>query len=82
MRPLTAYTTFKDFNVRNFVVVRPHDPDIVPFVNGKSKGWCCQGKGEWIFQDGEGSMVGSREEMIKFKWMTSIWGLLKWQVEM
>jgi hypothetical protein len=27
-------------------------------------------------------MVGSREEMIKFKWMTSIWGLLKWQVEM
>jgi hypothetical protein len=38
MRPLTAYTTFKDFNVRNFVVVRPHDPDIVPFVNGKSKG--------------------------------------------
>ncbi len=31
MRPLTAYTTFKDFNVKKFVVVRPHDHDLVPF---------------------------------------------------
>jgi hypothetical protein len=39
-------------------------------------------KKKWIFHDGEGSMVGSCEEMIKFEWTTSIWGLLEWQVEM
>jgi hypothetical protein len=31
MRPLTAYTPFKNFNVGNFMFMRPHDPDLVPF---------------------------------------------------
>jgi hypothetical protein len=38
MRPLTTYTTFKDFNVRNFVVVRQHDPNLVPFWMGRAEG--------------------------------------------
>jgi hypothetical protein len=29
MRPLTTYTPFKDFNVGDFVLVRPHDPNFV-----------------------------------------------------
>jgi hypothetical protein len=36
MRPLTAYPPFRDFNVGNFVLVRPHDPDLVP-LDGKSE---------------------------------------------
>ncbi len=35
MRPLIAYTPFKDFNVGDFVLVRPRDPDLVPFWMGK-----------------------------------------------
>jgi hypothetical protein len=38
--------------------------------------------GECIFQNGEGSMVGSYEEGQKFGWMTSVWKLFEWQVEM
>jgi hypothetical protein len=30
MRPLIAYTPFKDLNVGDFVVVRSHDPNLVP----------------------------------------------------
>jgi hypothetical protein len=30
MTPLIAYTPFTDLNVRDFVLVRPHDPDLVP----------------------------------------------------
>jgi hypothetical protein len=38
MRPLTTYTPFKDFNVGNFVLVRPHNFDLVPLWMGKAKG--------------------------------------------
>jgi len=31
MKPLIAYTPFRDLNVRDFVLVRPHDLDFVPF---------------------------------------------------
>jgi hypothetical protein len=31
MRPLIAYTPFTNHNVGNFVLVRSHDPDLVPF---------------------------------------------------
>jgi hypothetical protein len=31
MKPLTAYTPFKDLNVGEFVLMRPHDPNLVPF---------------------------------------------------
>jgi hypothetical protein len=30
MRPLTTYTPIKDFNVGDFVLVKPHDHDLVP----------------------------------------------------
>jgi len=38
MRPLTTYTPFKDFNVGDFVFVRSHDPDLVPFWMGRAEG--------------------------------------------
>ncbi len=38
MRPLTTYTPFTDLNVGNFVFVRLHDPDLIPFLMGKEKG--------------------------------------------
>jgi hypothetical protein len=37
MRPLTAYMPFKDFNVENFVLMRPHDLDLVLFWMGRTK---------------------------------------------
>jgi hypothetical protein len=30
MKPLIAYTPFRDLNVGDFVLVRPHDPNFVP----------------------------------------------------
>jgi hypothetical protein len=30
MKPLIAYTPFKDFNVGDFVFMRLRDPDLVP----------------------------------------------------
>jgi signal peptidase I len=38
MRPLIAYTLFKDLNVGDFVFVKPHDPNLVPLWMGKMKG--------------------------------------------
>jgi len=38
MRDLTAYAPFIDLNVRNFVFVRPHDPNLVPLWMGRVKG--------------------------------------------
>jgi hypothetical protein len=38
MKPLITYTPFKDLNVGDFVFVRPHDPDLVPFLMGRMKG--------------------------------------------
>jgi hypothetical protein len=38
MKPLIAYTPFKDLNVRDFVLVRPHDTNLVPFWMGRAKG--------------------------------------------
>jgi hypothetical protein len=35
MRPLIAYTPFRNFNVGNFVLVRPRDIDLVPLWMGK-----------------------------------------------
>jgi hypothetical protein len=37
MRPLTAYTPFRDLNVKDFVLVRPHDPNIVPLWMGRAE---------------------------------------------
>jgi hypothetical protein len=31
MRPLISYTPFRNLNVGNFMLVRLHDPDLVPF---------------------------------------------------
>jgi hypothetical protein len=31
MRPLTAHIPFRDLNAGDFVLVKPHDPNIVPF---------------------------------------------------
>jgi hypothetical protein len=56
MRLLIVYTPFKDLNVGDVVLVRPHDTDLV-LLDGKSKRWCYQGWRQWIFLNGESSMV-------------------------
>jgi len=38
MKPLTTYTPFIDLNVRNFVFVKPYDPNLVPIWMGKVEG--------------------------------------------
>ncbi len=76
MRPLTTYTPFTDLNVGDFVLVRLHDPNLIPFLMGKEKGDVIKD------EESEYSMVGSCEKKIKFGWTTFIWGLLKCQVEM
>jgi hypothetical protein len=38
MKPLIAYMPFKDLNVGDFVLVRLHDLDLVPFWMGRVKG--------------------------------------------
>ncbi len=35
MKSLIAYVPFKDLNVGNFVLMKPHDPDLVPLWMGK-----------------------------------------------
>jgi hypothetical protein len=35
MKPLTTYTPFKDLNVGDFVLVRQHDPNLVPLWMGR-----------------------------------------------
>jgi len=37
IRPLTTYTPFRDLNVRDFVLVRPHDPNLVSLWMGRAK---------------------------------------------
>jgi hypothetical protein len=37
-RPLTTYTPFKDLNVGYFVLVRPHNPNLIPLWMGKAEG--------------------------------------------
>jgi hypothetical protein len=38
MRPLIAYTPFRDLNVGDFVLVRLHDYDLIPFWRGRAEG--------------------------------------------
>jgi hypothetical protein len=38
MKPLTAYTPFRDINVGDFVLVKLHDPDFVLYWMGKIEG--------------------------------------------
>jgi hypothetical protein len=38
MRLVITYTPFKNLNVGDFVLVRSHDPDLVPFWMGRAKG--------------------------------------------
>jgi hypothetical protein len=38
MKPFTTYTPFRDLNVRDFVLVRPHNLDLVPLWMGGAKG--------------------------------------------
>jgi hypothetical protein len=38
MRPLIAYTTFRDLNVEDFVLVKLHDHDLVPLWMGRAEG--------------------------------------------
>jgi len=38
MRPLTTYTPFRNLNVGNFVLVKPHDLDLVPLWMGRVEG--------------------------------------------
>jgi hypothetical protein len=38
MKPLTAYTTFRILNIGDFVLVKPHDPNLVPLWMGRVEG--------------------------------------------
>ncbi len=38
MRPLIAYTPFRDLNVEDFVLVRLHNPDLVLLWMGRIEG--------------------------------------------
>ncbi len=58
------YTPFRDFNIWDFVFMKPHDPETCSYVDGKSIEWCCQGWPKWIFKNVRGSMVDSNEEKI------------------
>ncbi len=38
MRPLIAYMPFRDLNVGNFVLMKPHDSNLVPLWMGRVEG--------------------------------------------
>jgi hypothetical protein len=38
MRPLTSYKPFKDLNVKGFVLVKSHDPGLIPLWMGRAEG--------------------------------------------
>ncbi len=38
MTPLTTYTPLRDFNVGDFVFMRPHDLDLVPLYMERAEG--------------------------------------------
>ncbi len=38
MKPLIAHILFRNLNVGDFVFMKPHDPDLVPFWMGRAKG--------------------------------------------
>ncbi len=38
MKPLTTYTPIKDLNVGDFVLLKPHDLNLVPFLMGRVEG--------------------------------------------
>jgi hypothetical protein len=61
MKPLTAYTPFKNLNVENFVLVRPHNLDLVLLWMGKVEGD--------VVKDEESEYF----KMVKVQW----WVLLK-----
>jgi hypothetical protein len=65
MRPLIAYAPFRDFNVGDFVLMRSHDLDLVPFWMGIVESDVIKDE-ERIFLNGESFMVGSCEKKIKF----------------
>jgi len=37
MRPLIPYIPFKDVNVGDFVIMRLHDPNLVPMLMGRAE---------------------------------------------
>jgi hypothetical protein len=57
----TTYTPFKDFNVGDFVLVIPHDPNLVALWMGKTKGDVVKDKESEYFK------------MVKVQW----WVLVK-----
>ncbi len=61
MRPLTAYTPFRDLNVGDFVFVRSHDPNLVPLLMGIAEGDVIKGEESEYFK------------MVKVQW----WVLVK-----
>lgn len=61
MRPLIPYVPFKDVNVGDFVLVRLHDPYLVPMWMGRVQGDIVKDEEGDFFKMCEGSMVGSNE---------------------
>jgi hypothetical protein len=57
---------FRNLNVGDFVLVTPHDLDLVPLWMGRMEGDVIKDEESEYFLNGENSMVSSCEEMIKF----------------
>ncbi len=53
MRPLTAYTPFRDLNVGDFVLVKLHNLDLVPFQMGRAEGDVVKDKESEYFKMGK-----------------------------
>jgi hypothetical protein len=61
MRPLTPYIPFKDVNVGDFVLMRLHDPNLVPMLMGRAQGDIVKDEENDFYKMCEDSMVGSNE---------------------
>jgi len=81
MRPLTTYTSFKNLNDGDFVLMRSHDLDLVLVWMGRAQGDVVKAKEIDFFK------------MVRVQWWVpmkkgvnldepSIWRLLEWQVQM
>lgn len=61
MRPLIPYIPFKDVNVGDFVIMKLHDPNLVPMLMGRTQGDIVKDEESDFYKMCEGSMVGSNE---------------------
>jgi hypothetical protein len=66
MKPIIAHIFFRDLNVGDFVLMKPHDLDLVPFWMGRAKGDVVKDEDSEYFK------------MVKVQW----WVLVKiWMID-